>query len=100
MDAEIQALVQTGTWEFVDLPKGEQPVGCKWVYKVKHKADGTIECYKARLAPKGFTQIEKIHFMETYSPMAKLSTVRLLFTLATTQNYLLKQLDVKCISSW
>lgn len=49
MKAEIQALVQTGTSEFVDLSDGKQPVGCKWVYKIKHKGDATIERYKARL---------------------------------------------------
>ncbi|MCI13559.1 retrovirus-related pol polyprotein from transposon TNT 1-94, partial [Trifolium medium] len=58
MDAEIRALQQNRTWTYVDLPANTKPIGCKWVYKVKHKADGTIERYKARLVAKGYTQIE------------------------------------------
>jgi len=55
MNDEINALVQTETWEFVDLPIGKQIMGCKWVYKTKHKVDGSIERLKARLVTKGFT---------------------------------------------
>jgi len=57
MDDEINALVQTGIWELADLPIGKQTVGCKWVYKIKHKVDGSIERFKTRrLVIKGFTQ--------------------------------------------
>ena len=67
MDAEISALIQTGTWEFVDLPPDKQTVGCKWVYKIKYKADGSIERFKEQLVAKGFTQTEGIDFLETLS---------------------------------
>ena len=78
----------------MDLPPGKDTVGCKWVYKVKHKVDGSIECYKPRLVAKGFTQIEGLDFLETFSPMAKLSSVRLLLALALTQHWILEQLVV------
>jgi len=55
MDDEINALVQTETWEFADLPIGKQTVGCKWVYKSKHKDGGSINRFKSRLVAKGFT---------------------------------------------
>ena len=56
MNKEISALQENQTWEVVSLPANKKPIGCKWVYKVKYKADGTIERYKARLVAKGYTQ--------------------------------------------
>ena len=69
-------------------------MGCKWVYKIKHKVDKSIETYKALLVAKGFTQTEGIDFLETFSPIAKVSTVRLFLALASIQHWFLEQLNV------
>jgi len=60
MQVELRALEKTGTWKFVDLPRNVKPIGCRWIYKVKLHADGTIERYKARLVAKGYNQIEEL----------------------------------------
>ncbi|PKI31051.1 hypothetical protein CRG98_048558, partial [Punica granatum] len=56
MADEIRALEDTGTWTLQSLPPGKKPIGCKWVFKIKRRVDGTVERYKARLVAKGFTQ--------------------------------------------
>jgi len=94
MQAEIKALKENQTWTLVPLPPNKVPIGCKWVYKIKHNSDGSIERYKARLVAKGFTQCEGLDYFETFSPMAKLTTVRCLLSLAAINNWDLHQLDV------
>jgi len=74
MDAEMEALEKNGTWDLVNLPNGKKLVGCKWVYTIKYKADGSIERYKARLVDKGFTQTNGVDYMETFAPVAKMNT--------------------------
>ncbi|PKI38322.1 hypothetical protein CRG98_041280 [Punica granatum] len=76
------------------LPPGKKPIGCKWVFKIKRRADGTIERYQARLVAKGFTQIEDVDFHETFAPVAKLVTVRCLWTIAIAKQWEMHQLDV------
>jgi histone deacetylase 1/2 len=62
MHHEIVALQATGTWSLVPLPSHKRPIGCKWVYKIKLKVDGTMECYKARLVVKGYNQVEGVDY--------------------------------------
>jgi len=83
MQAEIEALNANNTWEFVDLPSYAISIGGKWVYKIKRHADGTIERFKARLVAQGFNQTEGLDYFETFSPVAKLSTIRVLLALAS-----------------
>ncbi|PNX65329.1 retrovirus-related Pol polyprotein from transposon TNT 1-94, partial [Trifolium pratense] len=58
MNVELQALAANNTWHLTKLPPGKVAIGCRWVYRIKHKADGTVERYKARLVAQGYTQQE------------------------------------------
>ncbi|GKE21037.1 RmlC-like cupins superfamily protein [Tanacetum coccineum] len=78
MNKELQALEANKTWELVLLPPGKILIGCKWVYRIKFHADGTIERLKARLVAKGFNQKEGIDYTETFAPVAKMVSVRAL----------------------
>ncbi|KAK1694183.1 hypothetical protein QYE76_010880 [Lolium multiflorum] len=77
------------------LPHGKNVIDCKWVYKVKRKADGTIDRYKARLVAKGFKQHYGIDYEDTFSPVVKVATIRLVLALAVSRGCQLRQLDVK-----
>src|SRR6266542_437077 len=93
--SEMDSIMSNGTWEVVDRPYGCKPVGCKWVFKKKLRPDGKIEKYKARLVAKGYTQKEGEDFFDTYSPVARLTTIRVLLSLATSYGLLVHQMDVK-----
>jgi hypothetical protein len=95
MDEEMKALEKNGTWEIVERQRDKKPVGCRWIYTVKHKSDGTIDRYKARLVAKGYTQTYGIDYEETFAHVAKMNTVRILLSLAACFGWELQQFDVK-----
>jgi hypothetical protein len=78
----------------VALLKDKKEIGCKWVCNVKHNANGFVNKYKARLVAKGYAQIYGIDYEETYSPIAKMMTIRTMNVIATTKGWSLHQMDV------
>nr|KYP67571.1 Retrovirus-related Pol polyprotein from transposon TNT 1-94 [Cajanus cajan] len=94
MQAEHNTLLHNGTWSLVPLPPNRTPIGCKWVFRVKENLDATVHKYKARLVAKGFHQQFGYDYNETFSPVIKPVTVRLILTLVLTHRWPLKQLDV------
>jgi hypothetical protein len=93
--SEIDSILSDGTGELVDRPYSYKPVGCKWVFKKKLRSDGTIDKYKARLVAKDYTQKEGKDLFDTYSFIARLITIHVLFSLATSHDLLIHQMGVK-----
>ena len=91
---EYDALKENDTWELSKLPPDRKPIGCKWVFKIKQNADGSIAKYKARLVAKGFTQKEGIDFNETYAPVAKFTTIRTMMAIAAMEKMNVIQMNV------
>ena len=79
----------------VDLPPGNKPIGYKWIFKRKLKPDGTIDKYKARLVAKGYRQKEGLDYFDTYSPVSRITSIRMLIAIASLYNMDIHQMDVK-----
>ncbi|XP_062028859.1 uncharacterized mitochondrial protein AtMg00810-like [Rosa rugosa] len=95
MADELQALHDNNTWCVVRIPKGKKVVGSRWVYKTKLHSDGSVERHKARLVAHGFTQTYGVDYKETFAPVAKMSTMRVLLSVAVNHAWPLYQMDVK-----
>ena len=95
VNSEIESILSNHTWELVDLPPGNKPLGSKWIFKRKMKDDGTIDKYKARLVVKGFRQKEGLDYFDTYSPVTRITSIRMLIALAAVYGLEIHQMDVK-----
>ena len=93
MNEETQALEANQTWRLVPLPPNKHTIGCRWVYKVKYKADDSVERYKARVVAKGYTQQASLGFVKSFSLVTKLTLVRILLALVAHKDWHLAQLD-------
>lgn len=87
MDNEVEALNRNNTWIVFELPFGRTPIGCKWIFKIKYKANGEVDKDKARLVAKGFSQREGIDFDDTFSHVVKMVIVRCLMCITVSNSW-------------
>ena len=90
---EIATLEGAGTWSTVARPGGKNVVGSKWVFRIKHKSDGTINKYKARLVARGFTQVYGVDYFDTYSPVAKMASFCAILAIAARYDWDIESFD-------
>lgn len=95
MNEEYMALKRNKTWHLVPPQQGKNLIDCKWVFRIKRKSDGTIDRYKARLVAKGFKQRYGIDYEDTFSPVVKAATFRLVLSIGVSRGWSLRQLDVQ-----
>jgi Reverse transcriptase (RNA-dependent DNA polymerase) len=95
MEEEMESMRSNNIWELVDLPEGRKAIGNKWVLKIKRLADGSIDRYKTRLVAKGYTQQEGIDYEETFSPIMRFTSIRLILAIVISLDLELHQMDVK-----
>lgn len=95
MEQELRTLEKCNVWKLVDRPSGTNVVSNKWVLKIKRKPDGTIKRYRARLVARGFSQIEGIDYHDTFAPVANITVLRLLFSIAAMRGLLMQTFDVQ-----
>jgi hypothetical protein len=95
MDLEYSTLMKNKTWHLVPPRRGINIIDCKWVYKIKRRADGSLDRYKARLVAKGFKQRYGIDYEDNFSPVVKASIIRVILSVAVSRGWSLRQLDVQ-----
>jgi len=91
----MDSIAKNHTWILVDLPKGAKPIRCKWIFKKKYFLDCSIEKYKARLVVKRFSQKQNIDYFDMFTPVTRISSIRVLIALASIYKIVIHQMDVK-----
>jgi hypothetical protein len=97
MKGEYDSLMKNQTWELTPLPEGKNLIGCKWIYRTKFTSNGAIEKHKARLVEKGFSQKEGIDYTKTFVYVVKMTTIRIVVSLAAKFGWENHQMDVKSV---
>jgi hypothetical protein len=95
MMEEYQSIMKNDVWDIVPRPKRKSVVTSKWIYKIKHTTDGSIKKHKARFVARKFSQVEGIDYEETFSPVARYTSIRMIISLAESMGWKLNQMDVK-----
>ena len=95
VEEELKSMADNDTWQLVEPPQGRKIVDCKWVFRLKYNSDGSIQKRKARLVGKGFTQRYGFDFTETYAPVVRMVTARMMLAYANQHNLIVHQMDVK-----
>jgi hypothetical protein len=95
MQSEMDAIEKNCTWELANLPRGHSAITLKWVFKLKRDEAGAIVKHKARFVTHGFVQRESIDFNDTFAPVVRMESVRLLFALAALEGWHVHHMDVK-----
>ena len=91
---EIQAHIENGTWILTTLPPGRKAIGCRWVFLIKRKSDGSVDRYKARLVAKGYSQRPGIDYNESFAPTFRPATLRIIMAMAAIQDLELRSIDI------
>ena len=95
INSEVESIKQNHTWELVDLPLGSKPIGYKWIFKRKLKANCTIDKYKARLVAKGHCQKEGLDYFDTYYAVSRITCIWMLIVITALNDMDIHQMDVK-----
>jgi len=95
MDDEFRSLLKNKTRTLIPLPPGRKTIGCKWIFKIKYKANGEVDRYKARLVAKGYSQVKGIDYHDIFSPVVKITSLLLLFAIGALLDLEIHQMDVK-----
>lgn len=94
MREDLEALRKNQTWDITVLPQGSKPISCKWVYKVKRNANGTVKKFKARLVARGFLQKYGLTYHDSFAPVAKVVTVKIMLTYVVLNKWNVYQMDI------